>query len=549
MSEDLLPDDTYRQEYNKDFVSCWDDLIGWEGRAEGEAGFFQRLLNAYGVEELVDVAAGTGYHAIVLAEEGFKVTACDGAPNMVSQTRENAAARGVELKETRVVDWLDLDKAFGEARFDALICLGNAFTHMFDHEARRDALAAMYAVLKPGGIVVIDHRNYDSILDQGFSTKHQFYYTGNGVDAEPVIINRTLCKFEYRFPSGEVHTLQLYPLRQSYMGFLLEDAGFVDITRYGDFQRPYDHYDVDFIQQVAFKPIDRASGVRPRRKAGLETASTKAKKLNRLVRETREYYDGAADEIYREIWGENIHLGTFDLEGETLQAAMERSNQRVSDLINPGRRDQVLDVGCGYGAFARYLSRRFGCRVLATNISERELEWGRELTAEAGLDDLVGYEWADFHDLPYDEATFDFYTSQEAFLHAGDKKQVLSEALRVLKPGGRLVFSDILIRESATPEDRERIYERIKLSDMWDTPDYEAALKELGFEIESVEDWSENVAPTYDWVRTQLLERRAEFDERIGAELVDRTAEALKFWVEAGKAGKIGWGAFVAKKA
>lgn len=545
MSDKLLADDTYRKEYSKDFVSCWDDLIGWEGRAEGEAGFFHRLLNAYGVETVIDVASGTGFHSVVLAKDGFRVTACDGAPTMVEQTRRNAREHGVELADTAVVDWLDLKEKWGENRFDALICLGNAFTHLFEHESRREALDAMYAVLKPGGLIVVDHRNYDSILDHGYDSKHMYYYTGKGVDARPVVISRTLCKFQYSFPGGDEFTLQLYPLRQNYVRFLLEDAGFVDITRYGDFMRPYDHYDVDFVQQVAFKPLDAGRGVRPKRK--LE-ADGKARRLNRLVRETREYYDGAADEIYRDIWGENIHIGTFELPDESLQSAMVRSNQKVGDLMEVGRRDQVLDVGCGYGAFARDLSRRFGCRVLATNISERELEWGRDLTGEAGLDDLVSFEWADFHDLPYDIDSFDFYTSQEAFLHAADKKAVLAEAKRVLKPGGRIVFTDLLIAKDTPEADRERIYERIKLSDMWDGADYVAALKDLGFEVETFEDWSENVAPTYAWVRKELLARRDEFNERIGADLVSRTADSLQFWVDSAKAGKIGWACFIARK-
>lgn len=545
MSERLLSDDTYRKEYSKDFVSCWDDLIGWEGRQESEAGFFHRLLNAYGVKTVIDVAAGTGFHSVVLAKDGFRVTTCDGAANMVEQTRRNARDHGIEFEDTCVVDWLNLKDHWGENRFDALICLGNAFTHLFEHESRRDALEAMYAVLKPGGVIVVDHRNYDSILDQGYDSKHMYYYTGSGVDARPVIINRTLCKFQYTFPGGEQFTLQLYPLRQNYMSHLLEDAGFVDITRYGDFARPYSHYDVDFVQQVAFKPLDAVRGIRPKRK---DEADSKAKQLNRLVRETREYYDGAADEIYRDIWGENIHIGTFDLPDESLQSAMVRSNQRVGDLMNAGPRSQVLDVGCGYGAFARYLSHRFGCRVLATNISERELEWGRELTAKAGLDDLVTFEWADYHDLPYDIDSFDFYTSQEAFLHAADKRMVLAEAHRVLKPGGKIVFTDLLISKDTPDADRERIYDRIKLSDMWDGTDYVSALKQQGFEVETFEDWSENVAPTYAWVRSELLKRRAEFDERIGADLVKRTADALQFWVDSANANRIGWACFIGRK-
>ncbi|QPC44390.1 methyltransferase domain-containing protein [Kaustia mangrovi] len=267
-----------------------------------------------------------------------------------------------------------------------------------------------------------------------------------------------------------------------------------------------------------------------------------------IVRETKEYYDGAADHIYRDIWGENIHLGIFETPGQDLPSAMVRSNERVADRLSLGARDRVLDVGCGYGAFARFLAERFGCQVLATNISDRELAWGRKLTEDAGLDDRVSFEWADFHDLQFDDASFDCYSSQEAFLHACDKTQVLKEAFRVLKPGGTLVFTDLLVREGTPEADRERIYERVKSPDMWDTKDYKAALKKAGFALADHADWSTNVAPTYGWVRDQLETRRGEFERRIGKSTVDRTSNALKFWVDGGNQGKIGWEFFLAVK-
>lgn len=48
----------------------------------------------------------------------------------------------------------------------------------------------------------------------------------------------------------------MYPLRQDYLTHLLEDAGFINVERFGDLQRPYDRREVDFVQQVAFRNGD-----------------------------------------------------------------------------------------------------------------------------------------------------------------------------------------------------------------------------------------------------------------------------------------------------
>ncbi len=241
-------------QYTRDFVDYWDDLVGWEGRAASEGGFYERLLKTAGCREVADVASGTGFNAINLAQSGLVVTATDGSENMLAKTRENAKQMGVSFGHTQVADWVKYDKQVGKEQFDALICLGNSFTHLFEHEARRDAMEAFFNALRPGGMVIIDHRNYDSMLDNGYSSKHQHYYTGKGVDAYPAELNRYLARFEYKFPDGAVFQLNMYPLRQDYLSHLLEDAGFINVDRYGDFTKPYNRDEVDFIQQVAYKP-------------------------------------------------------------------------------------------------------------------------------------------------------------------------------------------------------------------------------------------------------------------------------------------------------
>ncbi|QPC44389.1 class I SAM-dependent methyltransferase [Kaustia mangrovi] len=249
-----MQDDLYRREYTKEFVSRWDDLIGWEGRREGENGFFEQLLEENNCRSVADVAAGTGYHAITLAEAGFDAVAADGSANMIEQTKANAERLGVKLAGAKMCEWQNLDKTFGAEAFDAMVCLGNAFTHLFDHDERVDALKAMYRALKPGGVLVIDQRNYDAMLEEGYSSKHKHYYTGDGVEARPVELSEDKVRFEYSYPDGAKHYLTMFPLRREYLSGLMREVGFRPVICYGDFEENFDADDVDFFQQVAFKP-------------------------------------------------------------------------------------------------------------------------------------------------------------------------------------------------------------------------------------------------------------------------------------------------------
>ncbi len=267
-----------------------------------------------------------------------------------------------------------------------------------------------------------------------------------------------------------------------------------------------------------------------------------------IVSSTQAYYDGPADEIYRTIWGDNVHLGVPRSDEFSLPEAMEHTNEIMAKAVSLGPEVRVLDLGCGYGSTARYLAANYGCTVTGTNISERELELARERSSEAGLDHLLSFEYEDFHSLQYPDNSYDVVWSQEAFLHAVDKTAVLSECRRVLKPDGALIFTDILVRRGTPEADRERIYDRVKSPDMWDMEDYTGALAGLGLTVSRVEDWSQYVARSYGWVRDRLKENREALLSRIDAETIDRTVDALTFWVDSANAGKIGWALFVAQK-
>lgn len=240
-------------EYTTEFVDRWDELIDWEKRRAAEGGFFERILNNNGVLTVLDIACGTGYHTVNLKLNGFEVTGSDGSANMVNKARENAARFG--LNSTRLVEaqWTSLSEVFPGERFDAIVCLGNAFTHLFDDSERRKALGEIYGLLKDGGVAIIDHRNYDTMLDKGFSSKHQAYYLGETVDVHPESVSEETVRLMYSYSDGSVHHLTVCPIRQDHLTGLLCETGFQIVDRYGDFKADYDLYDPDFIIQVAVK--------------------------------------------------------------------------------------------------------------------------------------------------------------------------------------------------------------------------------------------------------------------------------------------------------
>ena len=248
--------DLYKAEYVHSFVSKWDELIDWKQRAEGEGDFFINHLRERGAQRILDVATGTGFHSVRLLEAGFDVVSADGSPEMLARAFENGRRRGHILRTVQA-DWRFLNRDI-HGTFDAVICLGNSFTHLFKERDRRKTLAEFYAVLNHDGLLVLDQRNYDGILDRGYSSKHAYYYCGDNVRVEPEHVDESLVQLAYEFKDGSLFHLNLFPLRQQYTRRLMREVGFQQIETYGDFQKEFEDLEPDFLIHVAEKRYDEA---------------------------------------------------------------------------------------------------------------------------------------------------------------------------------------------------------------------------------------------------------------------------------------------------
>ncbi len=244
--------ETYQKEYIQGFVDKWDDLIGWESRAQSENTFFIDALKERGAKKVLDAATGTGFHSIRLIQNGFEVTSVDGSPHMLSKAFENARRYDIVLRTVNA-DWRWLNRDIHD-EYDAIICLGNSFTHLFSERDRRKTLAEFYAALRHNGVLILDQRNYDAILDRGFSSKHTFYYCGENVKAEPEYVDDGLARFRYEFADdNSVYHLNMFPLRKDYTRRLMSEVGFQRIKTFGDFQETYHQEEQDFFIHIAEK--------------------------------------------------------------------------------------------------------------------------------------------------------------------------------------------------------------------------------------------------------------------------------------------------------
>ena len=263
----------------------------------------------------------------------------------------------------------------------------------------------------------------------------------------------------------------------------------------------------------------------------------------------RDYYDSdEADDFYRTIWGgEDIHVGLYDT-GPDITAASRRTVERMAGKAGTLKGKHVLDLGSGYGGAARVLAGEYGAHVTCLNLSAVENERNRALTREAGLEDRITVVDGSFDSVPCEGQRFDLAWSQDAILHAPDRRAVLDEVARVLKPGGDFIFTDPMQADALQDKDALRpIYDRIHLPDLASFGFYRAELSERGFDEVEVEELTSQMRTHYARITEELDARRDELDASDA--FIDRMLNGLGHWVSGAEGGLLAWGIMHFRKA
>jgi SAM-dependent methyltransferase len=149
---------------------------------------------------------------------------------------------------------------------------------------------------------------------------------------------------------------------------------------------------------------------------------------------------------------------------------------------------KVADFCAGLGGPARYLAHRYGVDVTGVELTPARVEGARTLTRLVGLQDRVRVLQGDVMAAPLDDASVDVVVSQEAFLHVPDKSRALAEASRVLKPQGRLAFTDWVAHRPLTPPEQDLLWRGMAVTALYSPAAYGELVRGAGFDLTSVED-------------------------------------------------------------
>jgi ubiquinone/menaquinone biosynthesis C-methylase UbiE len=261
------------------------------------------------------------------------------------------------------------------------------------------------------------------------------------------------------------------------------------------------------------------------------------KRYDYTGKDVQDVYDGPGGLLWEAVMSEQIHSGKDEVT-DRMAAAVG---------LKPGM--HVLDVCSALGAPARHIAKKHGVKVTGLDFTKTMNTKAIERNKAAGLDNLITIVDGTALDMPFKKDTFDIVWSQEAWCYVTDKDQLMLEAARVLKPGGKIIFTDWVITGKPTEDELAKLYESMAFPYMETLQGWADLMKKYGFKNIEVKDQTDEYAKCFDEYKQMVeVDLKPAILKNFGPELFAFATGLVGLWRDAAHAHKVGRGWYVGEK-
>ncbi len=251
-------------------------------------------------------------------------------------------------------------------------------------------------------------------------------------------------------------------------------------------------------------------------------------------------YTGPEVDLWELLMGQQIHVGGL------------RSTLELADRAGLAAGTTGVDLCCCSGAGMRALVRMRGvASMVGVDANARMIERGRARCAEEGVADRVRFVCADVTASGLPSASADFAFGEDAWCYVADKAKLVAEAARLVRSGGTIAFTDWIEGNGLSEADAGQYLRIMRFPSVLSVADYRRLLEQNGLGVVAAEDTG-RFAPALELYQ-RMIEEQLEYDAlRIvgfARERLDLVLKSLVFLRDLGRAGRVGQGRFVARRA
>ena len=259
------------------------------------------------------------------------------------------------------------------------------------------------------------------------------------------------------------------------------------------------------------------------------------------LKDVQEIYAGAIGDLWELVMGQQIHIGGFN------------SSMDLAEKAGIGAGMRGVDLCCCTGAGMRFLVRFRGVNhMTGVDATQHVVDRGIERVKAEGLTDRIEFVVEDVCKTGLPSGCADFVWGEDAWCYVEDKTALIAEAVRLVKPGGTIAFTDwVEGANEMTPEEANRFLDFMKFPSLQDIPGYADMLRENGCEIVHAADTC-RFSPQVD-LYLNMLNTQHIYDAlsiiNFDMEMMHAMGKEMVFTQDLAHQGKVIQALFVARKA